>query len=75
MLILKQFFWKIGTFLKKLDYRFSVQSTMNESVIFPDKISLSKVKISLSKLRQIEWGVRNGHISKNGCLPLTTSFF
>ena len=26
-------------------------------------------------LRQIEWGVRNGSITKNGRLPPTTSFF
>ena len=23
-------------------------------------------------LRQIEWGVQNGHITKNGVLPLTS---
>ena len=26
-------------------------------------------------LRQTEWGVRNEPISKNGLLPMTTSFF
>ena len=26
-------------------------------------------------LRQIEWGVQNGPFTKNGALPVTTSFF
>ena len=26
-------------------------------------------------LRQIEWGVQDGSITKNGVLPVTTSFF
>ena len=26
-------------------------------------------------LRQIEWGVQNGHIKKNGDLPLTSLLF
>ena len=25
-------------------------------------------------LRQIEWGAQNGHITKNGVLPLTSLF-
>ena len=26
-------------------------------------------------LRQIEWGIQTGHVTKNGLLPLTTSYF
>ena len=26
-------------------------------------------------LRQIEWGIRNGPITKNGALPVTNLFF
>ena len=59
-----------ATFLKKPKYRFVVQSTTNESATFPYKTALSK-----PMLGQIEWGVQNGSIPKNGLLPVTTSFF
>ena len=34
-----------------------------------------KLSYQKSMLRQNEWGVQNGPITKNGPLPLTTSFF
>ena len=45
-LTLKHVFRKTKTFLKKLEYHFLVQSTLNESALFPCKTALSKVRIS-----------------------------
>ena len=44
---------------------------MNESATF----SHTELTCQNPILRQIEWGVQNGPITKNGLLPLTTSFF
>ena len=67
-LTLKQIFWK--TFLKKLEYRFLVESTGMEKASFPYKTAISE-----AMLRQVEWWVQNGPITKNGVLPVTTLFF
>ena len=40
-LILKQVFWKTKIILKKLEYRFIVKSTTNETAAFPYKHTLS----------------------------------
>ena len=58
------------TFFKKLEYRFLVHSTKIESAIFLHKTALPE-----AMLRQIEWAVENGPITKDGVLPLTTLFF
>ena len=65
MLALKNVLWETKTFLKKLEDSFLVQSTMNQKRILRQK----------PMLRQIEWGVQNGPITKNRRLPPTTSFF
>ena len=70
-LTLKQVFLTIKTFLKKLEYRFLVQSTTNESSTFLYKTALLKANVK----RQIEWGVKNEPITDNALLPLITSFF
>ena len=69
-LTLKQIFWETKTFVKKLDYRFLVESTKIENASFPEKTAISDANV-----RQIEWLVQNGPISKNGVLPITTLFF
>ena len=51
------------SFRKKLEYCFLVQSTTNESAIFPYKTALLKANV-----RQIESGVQNGPTTKNGLL-------
>ena len=56
---LKQIFWKTKTFFKKLKYS-----------SFPYKITISE-----SNVKQILWGVQNGPFTKNGVLPVTSSFF
>ena len=35
----------------------------------------AKMFCQKSMLRQIDWGVKNGPISKNGVLPVTALFF
>ena len=61
----KHFLKNYNFFKKKLEDRFLVQSTINQKRMLRQK----------PMLRQIEWRVRNGPITKNGRLPLTTSFF
>ena len=58
-------FLKNQNFLKKTGGPFLVQSTMNQKRMLRQK----------PMLRQIEWRVQNGPITKNGRLPPTTSFF
>ena len=69
-LTLKQIFWKMKTFFKKLEYRFLIESPKLETHHFHTKLPKQKPMI-----RQIEWWVQNGHITKNGVLPVTILFF
>ena len=95
-LTLKQIFWKTKTSLKKLEYRFLVETTKIESTSFPSKTALweanvrtntmatrkctchhfhSKLLCQKPMLRQIQWRLQNGAITKSGVLPVTTLFF
>ena len=65
MLTLKKRFLKSYNFFQKPGGLFLVQSTMNQTRMLRQK----------PMLRQIEWGVQNRPITKNGRLPPTTSFF
>ena len=69
-LTFKQIVWKAKTFFKNLSYRFLVESTKIESTSFPYKTDISEANV-----RQIEWWVQNGTITKNGVLPVTTLVF
>ena len=48
ILTLKQVFQKTKTFHKKLEYRFLVQSTTNESATFPYETALSKANVKIN---------------------------
>ena len=67
---LKHIFWKTKNFFKKLEYHFLVESTKIENSCFYTKLPYQK-----SMLRQMEWRVQNGSITKNGLLPVTTLLF
>ena len=54
---------------KKLEQNFLVESTKFENAAFHTKLPCKK-----PILRQIEWGVPNGPITKSGILPVTTLF-
>ena len=71
-LTLKQIFWKTRTFFKKLDQIFLVESTKIENASFPYKTTISEAN---AMLRQIDWWVQIGPITKNRILPVTTLFF
>ena len=71
ILTLKQILWKTKTFLKK-----------NWSTAFYLKLLRLKMRYFHTKLlsqkpmlRQIEWWVENGPITKKGVLPATALFF
>ena len=66
ILNLKQIFWKAKIFFKKMEYRFLVKSTNIENLIFP----YIKLPCQKSMLRQIEWEVQIGLITKNEIFPV-----
>ena len=66
-LTLKQTFWKINTFFKKLEYSFFVESTKIENASFPCKTEISEANVKANKMV-----LQNGPITKNGVLPATT---
>ena len=65
---LKQIFWKTQALLKKMF--FLVGSAKIKNPTFPYKLLCQK-----PMLRQIEWGVQNRPIIKNGVLSVTILFF
>ena len=64
---LKQILWKKKIFFKNLKYRFVVQSSKIKTQHFYTKPPCQK-----PMFRQIEWGVQNEPIAKNGVLTITT---
>ena len=52
------------------EYRFLVESTKLKTRHFHAKLPRQK-----PMLRQIEWRVQNGPITKNGVLPVTALYF
>ena len=67
---LKQIFWKMKTFFKKLKYRFLVETINMKTHHFHSKLLCHK-----PMLRHLEWRLQNGPITKSGVLPVTTLFF
>ena len=65
-----QTFWKTKTFIKKLEYRFSVETTKIENASLPLETVLSEANV-----KTIEWRLQNGPVTKSGVLPVTTLFF
>ena len=49
------FLKKTKIFLKKLDYRFLVQSTTNNSATFPYKTALSEANVKTSCMGSTKW--------------------
>ena len=54
-LTLKQVFWKIETFLKKLEYHFLVESTKIQSASFPYKTVLSEANVKTNRMVSKKW--------------------
>ena len=55
-----------------MDYLFLVESNKIESTSFSYQTALSEVN---GMVREIELGIQNEPIRKNGVLPVTTLFF
>ena len=53
-----------------MEYCLLVEITKIDNITFPYKTALSEVM-----LRQIEWGVQNGPITRTRVLPVTTFMF
>ena len=54
-LTLKQIFWKTKTFIKKLDYRFLVETTKIENTSFPFKTALSEANVKTNRMVTTKW--------------------
>ena len=69
-LTLKQIFWKTKIFIKKLEYRFLVESSKIENKSFPYKTATSEANVIINRM------VRTKLIyHKERILPVTTLFF
>ena len=66
-LTLEQVVWKTKTFIKKLGYHFSVESTAIENATFPFKTPLSKADIKANRMRSAKWT----YDKKNGVCNFT----
>ena len=53
--ILKQIFWKTKTFLKKLEFRFLVESTKIENALFPYKTAISEANVKTNRMVNEKW--------------------
>ena len=69
-LTLKNIFWKAKIIFKNLEYSFLIESTKLKAEHFHTKLPCQK-----PMLRQIECGVQNGPITKNGVFPRHYSIF
>ena len=58
-LALKQVYWKMKAFFKKLEYRFSVETTAIESAIFLYKTALSKAYVKTNRMGTKKWIYQN----------------
>ena len=54
-LTLKQIFWKMKTFFKKLEYCFLVETTEIESTSFPFKTALSETNVKTNRMTTTKW--------------------
>ena len=54
-LILKQIFLKTKTFFKKLDYRFSVESTKIGNALFPFKTTIPEDNVKTNRMVSTKW--------------------
>ena len=53
--ILKWIFWKTKTFIKKLEYRFLVESNKIENASFPYKTAISKANVKANEMATTKW--------------------
>ena len=57
-LTLKQTFWKMKTFFKKLEYRFLVENTEIENTLFLFKTALSETNVKINRMATTNWTYR-----------------
>ena len=54
-LTLKQIFWKMETFIKKLEYIFLVETTKTENTSFLFKTALSEANVKTNRMATTKW--------------------
>ena len=54
-LTLKQIFWKTKAFFKKLEYRFSVETTEIENTSCPFKTAQSEANVKTNRMATLKW--------------------
>ena len=73
-LTLKQIFWKTKTFLKKLQYRYLVESTKIESASIPYKTAISEGNGNTSKMVCRKWTYHKEVLPVNTLLQFENLF-
>ena len=67
-LTLKQIFWKMEIFFKKLKYRFLVEITKIENASFPFKATMSEAIVKSNRMVSIKWTYQKGWSFASNCL-------
>ena len=67
---LTKHFWKMKTFLKKLEYRFLVKSSKTENASFPYKTAISEVNVKTNRMVSTKWAYH-----KERSFAITNLFF
>ena len=74
ILTLKQIFWKIKTFFKKLEYRFLVETTKTENT-FSFKTALSGANVKTNRMATTKWAYHKEWSFASNCLNFLESLF
>ena len=74
-LTLIQIFWKTKAFFKKLEYRFSVETTKIENTSFPFKTALSEANVKTNRMATTEWTYHKEWSFASNCFILLENLF
>ena len=62
-LTLKQIFWETKIFFKKLEYRFLIESTEIENVLFSYKTVMAEAIVKTNRMVSTKWNYHKEQIS------------
>ena len=68
-------FWKLQTFLKKLEYHFLIKSTIIQSAIFPHKTALSEANGNTNRMGSTKWTYHKERSFTSNCFIFLKIFF
>ena len=74
-LTLKEIFWKMKSFFKKLEYRFLVEATKIGNTSFPFKTTLSEANVTPNRMATTKWTYRKEWSFDNNYLIFLENLF